>query len=601
MHDLGLLVTLAAALGAALGMGLVTQALRLSPIVGYLLAGVVIGPYTPGFVADRAVATQLAEVGVILLMFGVGLHFRPRDLYAVRAIAIPGALGQSLVAIGLGAALAAALGWRLGAGLALGAGISVASTVVLIRVLTEGRRLETPEGHVAVGWLIVEDVLTVILLVLLPSLAVAAEVGGGASDGLVGALVGAIGRVALLAALMLGIGGRVIPFLLARVARTRSRELFTLTVLALALVIATGAAVLFGVSMALGAFLAGMVVGQSPTSHQAAADALPLRDAFAVLFFVSVGMLFDPGFVLAEPWLVLGTLGIILLGKPLAAIAIVLALRHPVRTALTVAVGLAQIGEFSFILADVAHRLGVLPAAGQSALIAGALISITINPVLFRAVGPMEAWLRRREGLWSRLHRRSEARARSLNAATAAQLGAAEPGTLAVVVGYGPVGQTVTRLLREFGVQPVVVEMNIGTVTRLHAAGHAAIYGDASRPEVLRAAGIERARYLLVTPPDLPSQIPVVLAARELSPDVRVLVRAHYLNAGGMLAEIGATAVSYDEAEAAVTLAAFLLRDIGAPADRIEAEARQIRDELAARTRDVLDLPGSRRAPRAAP
>ncbi len=513
-------------------------------------------------------------------MFGVGLHFHLKDLLAVRSIAIPGAVGQSLVATILGTCLALGFGWSVGAGLVLGVAISVASTVVLMRLLIDHDRLSSVHGHVAVGWLIVEDILTVLVLVLLPALAAASSGGSGGLGSVAAALGVAVLKVAVLCALVVLVGARAIPWLLAHIARTRSRELFTLTILVVALAIATGASMRFGVSMALGAFLAGLVVGQSRVSHQAAADALPLRDAFAVLFFVSVGMLFDPKFVVDEPGLVLGTLAIILVGKPIAAVVIVLALRRPVRTALTVAVGLAQIGEFSFILAEQAHALDILPDEGHSVLVAGALFSITLNPLLFRAIAPLERWLRARNRVWGLLSRNAATGGESAGGA-AAELDGDAGKIHAVVVGYGPVGQTLSRILRGFGIDPVVVELNVDTVSRIASAGHPAIYGDATRPEILRAAGIERARFLIVTLPDVAARIPVIIAARRLNPGLKVLVRAHYIGERELLEEVGATAVCYEEAEAAVALAGVLLREVGADRDGIEEEAKRIRDEFA--------------------
>jgi CPA2 family monovalent cation:H+ antiporter-2 len=578
MEHLGIVVTLAAALAAALAFGLVTHRLGLSSILGYLVAGVAIGPRTPGFVADQSVASQLAEVGVVLLMFGVGLEFRLADLVAARRLAIPGAVGQSAVATLLGAALAVSLGWGLGAGLVLGVGLSVASTVVLVRGLEGSDGLATPAGRAAVGWLVVEDVLTVLVLVLLPALR--EPVGFGAA----GAVGGAVAKMAVLAVLVFLAGARPVPWLLAHVARTRSRELFTLTVLVLALAVATVAATVFGVSLALGAFLAGMVVGQSNVSHQAAANALPLRDAFAVLFFVSVGMLFDPGLVLREPALVLGAIAIVLVAKPLAAFAIVVALGHPPRTALTIAAGLAQIGEFSFILGESARALGILPAEGQSVLVAGALVSIALNPLLFRALGPLEEWMRRRPRLWDALDRRARARGEAINRRTTAE--EADGAVDAVVVGYGPVGRTVARILREFGVATVVVDLNVDTVAGLVRDGARAVYGDASRAEVLRAAGLARARTLVVTLPDLASRLPVILTARDINPAVEILSRARYVAERSMLDELGADAVAYEEAEAAVRLATLLLARAGADAGKIEAEAAAIRGELGSRPPD---------------
>ncbi|MBI4565021.1 MAG: cation:proton antiporter [Planctomycetes bacterium] len=581
MHDLDLIITLAAALTAAFVFGFITQKLRLSPILGYLLAGIAIGPYTPGFIADVKLASQFAEIGVILLMFGVGLHFSIKDLLAVRGIAIPGAVGQSLLATALGTVLGMAFGWSLGGGLVLGLALSVASTVVLMRGLMDHKRLETPEGHIAVGWLVVEDIFTVLVLVLLPALTHAFSTGEGGAKMVFIALGVALLKLAILTVLMTFIGAKLVPRLLVRVARTRSSELFTLCVLVVVLVIATGSSAVFGVSMALGAFLAGMAVGQSPVSHQAAANALPMRDAFAVLFFVSVGMLFDPRFLLAEPWLVLGALAIILIGKPLAALAIVVGLGYSARTALTVAVGLAQIGEFSFILAELARRLGVLPSAGYSVLVAAALLSITLNPMLFRLLEPAETWMKRRRRLWAWLNRRAEARGESISREAMTEIRQAAERVNAIVVGYGPAGRTVTRILSEFGIRPIVVDLNADTIARLKGEGQYAIYGDAASEEILTAAGVEKARYLLITPPDILATMPVIVAARTLNANILIMVRARFLADRAMLEEVGATGACFDEAEAAVALAENLLRDVGAPQQRIDEESNKIREEFA--------------------
>lgn len=586
MHDIDLILTLTLGFSAALVLGYVTQRLGLSPILGYLLAGIVAGPHTPGPTADAKMAAQLAEVGVILLMFGVGLHFHLKDLLAVKAIALPGAFGQSLGATALGALLAWAAGWGLGAGVVLGIAVSVASTVVLMRVLVDNDALDTPQGHVAVGWLIVEDILTVLVLVLLPVVATSAGKGGGALA-IASSLGLALLKIGVLMTLVLVVGGRVIPWILTQVARTRSRELFTLAVLALALAVATGSAVVFGASMALGAFLAGMVVGQSKVSEQAASDALPMRDAFAVLFFVSVGMLFDYRFLAREPLLVLAVLGVILLAKPLIALGIVLGLGYSVRTALTVAIGLAQIGEFSFILADEARRSGLLPAAGQSLLVAGALLSIALNPLLFRAVPRLESWLRGRKKLWALLNHRAETRAREAVAPPAVD------GPRALVVGYGPVGQTTRRILEGFGIRPVVVDLNVDTVNKLVAEGVPAVYGDAAKGDILRAAGVEKAKYLVVTLPDLVGRLPVIITARDLNPDIQIFSRARYLAERGNLEEFGVTAVCYEEAEAAQGLAEFLLRAEGAPEERIEKELDRISEELAVPRRRPSPLAGN--------
>lgn len=570
MHDLELLEILAVGFSAALVLGYLTHRLHLSPIVGYLLAGFLVGPHSPGFVADARIAGQLAEVGVILLMFGVGLHFDLKDLLAVKRIALPGAIGQSLVATLLAVLIGLAFGMTLGAGLVLGLGVAVASTVVLMRVLVDNDLLDTPHGHVAVGWLIVEDLFTVLVLVLLP--AIAASGGGGAGSsagssglGLLAAFGLAVAKLALLAVLVMLAGRRLVPWIMAHVARSRSRELFTLTVLVLAIAIATGSAVFFGASVALGAFLAGMVVGKSELSHQAAADVLPMRDAFAVLFFISVGMLFDPKFVLANPALVLAILAVILLAKPLIACLIVIALGYSVRTALVVAIGLAQIGEFSFILARQAQLFKVLPPDGYSVLVACALISITLNPLLFRGLNPLEHWLQRRPRLWRMLNYRAERKGRDVNRKTRElierQVGTAQ----AIVIGYGPVGRKVAELLRDSNVAPVIVDMNVDTISGLAAEGQPAVYGDGSRPDILKASGIAKAKYLLITLPDLTSTIAVITSAKQLNPRIRILTRARYLGAQAMLEGLGVAAISYEEEEVAKAMSEALIHEVQNP------------------------------------
>jgi monovalent cation:H+ antiporter-2, CPA2 family len=580
-NELDILVKLSVCLVAALVLGLITQRLRLSPIVGYLLAGVAVGPQTPGFVADQANAAQFAEIGIILLMFGVGLHFNLGDLLAVRRVALPGAFGQVVVATLLGAAAVVTAGWGMSAGIIMGLAVSVASTVVLTRVLADNDVLQTEQGYIAVGWLIVQDIFTVLVLVMLPAVAAAIKPGENESAGILPSLGLAILKIAILLAVVLWAGKKLIPRLLEQVARTRTRELFTLAILALALTIATGSAWLFGVSMAMGAFLAGMVVGQSEVSHQAAADALPMRDAFAVLFFVSVGMLFDPVTVWHHPLLFLGLLLVILVANPLTAAAIVWTLGYSVRTALTVAVGIAQIGEFSFILAALATDQELLPAEGQSLLVACSIVAISLNPLLFRGIGPLEAWLHRRPKLWTFLSQRSESRARRAPAPLArpADDGADRPR--AIIVGYGPVGQTASSILKEFGVEPVIVELNIDTITRLTAAGELAVFGDAARREILDAAGVAAAQYLLITTPDPHTRTITVIVARELNPAVKIFVRARYLGERAWLEEIGATEVCFEEAETAIGLATLLLREMGADEERMRRELRRTRTRLA--------------------
>ena len=577
-HETPLITTMAAAFGSAWLLGMLAQKVGLSPIVGYLLAGVVIGPYTPGFVGDVGIAAQLAEIGVVLLMFGVGLHFHLKDLLAVKGIALPGALLQSAVATGLGLATGAAFGWPPGSGLVLGIALSVASTVVLMRVLEGHQLLGTVHGHVAVGWLIVEDIFTVVVLVAIPAL----SVGTGAGTGLLGTLAWALVKLAALVALVLLAGSRVIPWLLDQAARLRSRELFTLTVLALAMAVAAGAAYFFGASMALGAFLAGMVVGQSPVSHQAAADALPLRDAFAVLFFVSVGMLFDPGFLLREPLLVLAALAVVLVGKPLAALSVVAALGYSVRTGLVVALGLAQIGEFSFILAELARSHDRLPAAGHNVLVACALVSIALNPLLFGALDSIEQRLRRWPWLWRVLNARAERVREGVNAQTAQAVADGRPaGPRVVVVGYGPVGQSVDRALREAGLDTVVIDLNMDTVRALAEEGRLALYGDASHGDLLKQAGLGKAAYLVVTLPHSVNRTPLIAAARHLNPSCRIFVRARYLRERADLEQAGATGACFEEVEAAVALTDRLLRDLGHEEAGIEVERERIRRQFA--------------------
>lgn len=586
MHDLPLVTTIAAAFTAALVLGLFTQRIGLSPIVGYLLAGIIIGPYTPGYVGDTQVAHQLAELGVILLMFGVGLHFQLKDLVAVRGVAIPGAVGQSLFATALAVAVFAGFGVPIKTGAVIGMAMAVASTVVLMRVLMDSDSLHSAEGHIAVGWLIVEDIFTVILLVLIPVLGVDGVGHVGEELASPSPLWQSLGIAllklgALLAVVLLG-GSRVVPWALIQVARLRSRELFTLTVLVFSIAIAAGSAYFFGASMALGAFLAGMVVAQSPVSHQAAADALPMRDAFAVLFFVSVGMIFDPYFLLQEPLMVVAALAIILVGKPLAAIGIVAILGYSARTALTVGVGLAQIGEFSFILSDLAKRHSLMPDSGHNVLVAAAILSITINPLLFHRIPRFEAWLRTRPRLWRLLNDRAERSALAANADTASAIGVSSviDPRWAIVVGYGPVGRSVHHLLRDAGITTVVIDLNMDSISSLRKEGVSAIYGDASHESILEQAGVRRASHLALTLPQSADRLAVVGAARMLNPTLRILVRARYLREREDLEQAGANAAVFEEAEAAVALARLVLADTGEQREVAERKIKELRFRL---------------------
>lgn len=562
-HNLDLIFTLTGGLLAALVFGLVTQRLQLSPIVGYLLAGVAVGPFTPGFVAKAEIAEQLAELGVILLMFGVGLHFHVKELLAVRRLALPGAVVQIAVATGLGVLVTSWAGWDMTAGIVFGLAIAVASTVVLLRVLADHDALHTPAGHVAVGWLLVEDIFTVLVLVVLPIVVQDSAPRSGTDIAL--SLSMASLKVVALVAFTLVFGRRVIPKLLDFVAKTRSRELFTLAVLALALGVAVGSAKLFGASMALGAFLAGMVVGQSEFSSRAASEALPMRDAFSVLFFVAMGMLFDPLRLPDHIGLTAATLGIILVGKPLAALVVVLVLRGPPRTAVSVALALAQIGEFSFILAALGRQLQILPEQATQVMVGASILSITLNPLLFKLVDPASRWLL--------------ARMSSAHDPDAERPSLVDSSHRAVVVGYGPVGKLVVELLRENGLRPTVIELNHETVNHLRDAGIPAVYGDASQPEILERAGASTSASLVFTAPTEPHA--VIRAAKELNPGLRILTRATYLNQVVPLAEAGAEVVVTDEAEVALGMTLRVLEQLGATADQRDRARDRIRVGLA--------------------
>ncbi|HVT91115.1 MAG TPA: cation:proton antiporter [Tepidisphaeraceae bacterium] len=581
MHDIPLITTVASAFAAAWVLGIITQRLKLSPIVGYLLAGIAIGPYTPGFHADVKIAAQLAEIGVMLLMFGVGLHFHLKDLLAVRKIAVPGALGQSLASTLLGVAAALIFGWGIKSGLVLGIAMSVASTVVLLRVLMDNKLLDSPHGHVAVGWLIVEDLFTVIVLVLIPALGSTHGPDEGGS-GLVVSLLFALIKLAVLVAILLLAGSKVVPYLMVKVAKLRSRELFTLTVLVMAITVAVGSQYLFGASMALGAFLAGMVVGQSPVSQQAAADALPLRDAFAVLFFTSVGMLFEPEFLVHQPLLVLACLSIVVIGKPLAAMGIVALIGYPARTGIIVAMGLAQIGEFSFILSELGRQHGLLNEAGHNVLVACALVSITLNPILMRNVARFEKLLQKRPRIWHFLNHTSSEREARLNAPALAKMESTE-APLAVILGYGPVGQTIHQIISKSGLETVVIDLNMDTIQSLTREGKPAIYGDAYNIEVM-AQAMARATHLVITLPHAANRTPLIATAKLINPRIKVFVRAHYISEHHELVQVGADGACYEEAEAAVALAKLVLQDQGADVETIKRETTHIRQQFSIST-----------------
>ncbi|WP_433694302.1 YbaL family putative K(+) efflux transporter [Herbaspirillum seropedicae] len=509
-HHTPLIATIVAGLVLAFIFGTLAHRLKMPPLVGYLVAGIAIGPFTPGFVGDADLAQELAEIGVILLMFGVGLHFSLKDLLSVKNIAIPGAVAQITIATLLGMALGWLLGWPVGEGFLFGLALSVASTVVLLKALQERRLVETQRGRIAVGWLIVEDIAMVLALVLIPALS---GILGGKGEALSGNAVLltlgiTLGKVVAFAAVMLIVGRRVIPWILERIADTGSRELFRLAVLAIALGFALGSAYVFGVSFALGAFFAGMILSESELSHRAAEESLPLRDAFSVLFFVSVGMLFDPSIVAREPLLVLATVLIIVVGKSLGALLIVRAFGYPNGTALTISASLAQIGEFSFILATLGLSLDLLSPMARDLILGGAILSILLNPLLFSLLDRYEA-------------RQPKA-----------PQGGDEPQKVelqdhVVLVGFGRVGRGIGEQLRAQGKPFVVIEAQLENLEALRAAGVPALYGNAAQSELLRAAAIDRARWLLVAIPEVFEAGQVIENALELNPGLQVVARAH--------------------------------------------------------------------------
>jgi CPA2 family monovalent cation:H+ antiporter-2 len=560
-HSVPLITTISAAFGLALLLGFVAARLKLPALVGYLVAGVLIGPATPGFVADVSIAGQLAEIGVMLLMFGVGLHFSLEDLMAVRKIAVPGAVLQIAVATAMGAAAALAWGWSLPGALVFGLALSVASTVVLLKALEARNAVATTNGRIAVGWLVVEDLAMVLVLVLLPPLAGLAT---GQQDGPAGAIWLTLGRtlveVAIFVALMLVVGRRLFPWILWQVTRTGSRELFTLCVVAAAVSIAYAAAELFGVSFALGAFFAGMVLRESQFSHRAAEETLPLRDAFAVLFFVSVGMLFDPRVLLERPLQVLIVVGTIVLGKSVAAALLVLLLRYPLNTALTVSASLAQIGEFSFILAGLGQSLGLLPDEGQSLIVAGALISIALNPLVFSAISPVQRWLRERSQLARDLEKRDDPLA-ELPMSTDRRLLSHH----VVLVGYGRVGRGIAAALAAQGIPFIVVDENRELVERLRSEGRAAVFGNAVEPETLVQAHIAEAKMLVIATPQTVQVRQMAETARTLNAGIAVVVRSHNEAEAQLLAHDSGARVFVGEAELARAMTDHVLRHM-APA-----------------------------------
>lgn len=532
-HATSLITLIAAGLGLALVMGYLATRLRLPPLVGYLLAGIVIGPATPGFVADIELARELAELGVMLMMFGVGLHFSFEDLLSVRRVAVPGALVQMIVATALGGALALWWGWGVGGALVLGLALSVASTVVVLRALEARGLMSSVNGHIAVGWLVVQDLVVVLILVLLPTMVhlfAGGDVATAAPKSVWVELGLTLAKIAAFVALIIVVGQRLFPRFLWLVAKTSSRELFTLAVIFAAVGVAFLAAKLFNVSFALGAFFGGTMLRESSLSHRAAEESLPLRDAFSVLFFVSVGMLLDPQVFIQEPLKLIAVVAVVMLGTPLAAAAFVLALRYPLNSALTVGASLAQIGEFSFILAGLGVTLGVLPTEGQSLILAAALVSISLNPFLFAAIEPLQKWIRSKSTL-ARAFERSDDPLAELPPTV-------DVDTLTghvLLVGYGRVGSRIAEALGANGIRYVVAEQNREVVERLRERGINAVSGDASDPAVLIQAHIARAGMLVIATPSTLLMRKMVEIARALNPKIEVLLRTHTDEESAML------------------------------------------------------------------
>jgi CPA2 family monovalent cation:H+ antiporter-2 len=577
LHEIDLLLTLAAGFVAALALGFVAIRLGLSPIVGYLLAGVLVGPFTPGFVADRHMAEQLSEFGIILLMFGVGLQFHIEELMAVRRIAIAGAIVQSTAATLLGGVILHSFGFSWSQGIMFGLALSVASTVVLVRVLSDHNQMQSAAGRIAIGWLVVEDIFTVFVLVLLP---VIFDKTGSGNQSLPVALLLAALKIAVFAAFTLYAGGRLIPWLLTRVAQTHSRELFTLSVLGTAMGIAVSAAVLFDVSMALGAFLAGMVVGRSDFSARAASEAIPMRDAFAVMFFISVGMLFDPGQALAQPLLIAATTLVVMVVKPIAALLVIAVLGSSSKVGLAVAVALAQIGEFSFLLATLALQVGALPQQALNPIVAAAILSIMLNSLLYRGVAPVEKWLTAHPRFWRLLNRNADREHQQ--SASAAPPG--DPAHRAIIVGYGMIGRTIADILRRYGIEPTIIEMNLETCREIRAQGRTAIYGDANSVEVLEQAGVRTAASLILSASGSSRATEAVRAALELNPQMHIVARADFLAEAPALARAGAIEVFSGEGELALAITASILDRLGATPDQLDQNRRDIRESLSAAT-----------------
>lgn len=556
-HNITLITTIAAGFGLALIFGFIAERCKLPALAGYLLAGILLGPSTPGFVADISIASQLSEIGVMLLMFGVGLHFSIEDLMSVKRIAVPGAIVQMGLATLLGMGVANMWGWTFGEGLIFGLALSCASTVVLLKALESRGIIDSMNGKIAVGWLVVEDLLTVLVLVLMPP--AAAILGGHMAAESTTPLWQTIGftllQVGLFIVLMLVVGKRLLPWMLWHIAKTGSRELFTLAVISAAIGIAYVASSLFSVSFALGAFFAGMVMRESEFSHRAAEESLPLRDAFAVLFFVSVGMLFEPAVLVEQPLRVLAVIAIIVLGKSIAAVVITLALRYPLNTALTVAASLAQIGEFSFILAGLGITLGILPTQGMSLVLAGALISIAMNPLLFSLITPFKKWVLSFSELAQGFEKRSDPYSELPMSTERKYL----EGQV-VLVGYGRVGKRIAKSLTDNGIPFVVAEENREIVESLRKKGVPAVSGDAAEPGVLIQAHIANASMLVIATPDTIDVRKMVQTAKLLQPNIEIVVRTHNEDESKFLNEENIGKVFYGEEELAIGMCEFIVK-----------------------------------------
>jgi CPA2 family monovalent cation:H+ antiporter-2 len=587
MHpQTALLVTIAGAFGVAFVFGFAATKLKLPPLVGYLLAGIVLGPHSPGYIADVSMASQLADIGVILLMFGVGLHFSPGDLMRVRRIALPGALLQMGIALAIGFLLARSWGWAAPASFVFALSLSVASTVVVLRVLEDRGMLDAIDGRIAVGWLVVEDLAVVIALVLLP--AVLSALGGGDAPvdrvALTKVVVITVLKVAAFIAVMAVVGRRAVPWLLMHVARTGSRELFTLAVLAVSLGVAVGAAAMFGVSFALGAFVAGVVISESDLSHRAGADALPMQDAFAVIFFVSAGMLIDPAMLLAQPGRVAATVGAILVGNTLVASVLMVLLRHPLGASLRLGASFGQIGEFSFILAALGVSLGVLTEDGRSLILAAALCTIVLNPLLFWAMDQLSNWLARYPRLLDRLERQKAPRM------VHTDLWMATPVNHAILIGYGRVGRTIGDALQRVGTPFIAIDQDRRVVDAMRTLGVTSVYGDATRPGILEHARPEFARLLVIATPDPYHARHIIELARAKNPSIEIIVRTHADTELEFFERLGVNKVLMGERELAFGMAYHSLRALGTDDDRADDVINALRGGARMPTREFSSI-----------